>query len=222
MDGDDRAVLSVHGLDLQPGVGAFALRVGSVEVLDHRTLETLRDEAAESIVGVDAHEGLDQADGVGELKLDHLCAALAVGSDIVGQVEQPEERILGGLAGSDIADRVVEVSAGDGFAVKGVDAVLASDVSEPRTEVLDGRERVAVARLHGHGQRLSADFHDHADAVNLRLDRVGLGEDALVGLGQHGRGERGGGRLASADTEVRLAFNHVEDESVEVGVGIGG
>ena len=223
MDGDDGAVLGVHGLDLQPGVGAFALRIGSVGILDHGALEALRDETTEGVVRGQVHERLDELDGTADdiVELGHQGTALAVGADIVGQVEEPEERTLGRVIGADSADGVVEVLPGHGLAVEGEHAVLAGGLGEPLAKVGKGVKRVAVAGLHRHGQRLAADFHDHADAVNLRLDRIGLRQDALVRLGQHGLRKRRLGRLARTDAEARVGLDHAKDEIIQFGVRVG-
>ena len=100
--------------------------------------------------------------------------------------------------------------------------MCAGSVGKPVAKVFNGGKRVAVAGLHADGQSLAADFHDDADAINLRLHRVGLRGDTLVRSGKHSLGQRGLGFLARANAKGRLAFNHVENERVQVGVRVGG
>ena len=220
VDGDDRAVLGVHGLDLEPGVGTLALRVGGGGVLNHRALETLRDEAAEGIVRGQVEERGDERDGVGQDHAGHEATTLGVGADIVGQVEQPEAGGVVAVLGADGAHAVEEVGAGHGLAVEGEHAVQGGQSGEHALEVLDGGKRVAVAGLEHHGQRLAADLDDHADAVNLRLAGEGLGEDALVGLGQHGLRQGGLAGAVRAHLEAGLGFDHLENLGVEVRQGV--
>ena len=82
--------------------------------------------------------------------------------------------------------------------------MLAGDVGEPVAKVCKGVKRVAVAGLHAHGHRLAADFHDYADAVNLRLHCVGRGHDSLVRAGKHSLGQSRLGLLTRTYLEVVL------------------
>ena len=124
------------------------------------------------------------------------------------------------MLGTDGAHAVKEVGAGHGLAVEGEYAVQGGQRREHALEVLDGGERVAVAGLEHDGQRLAADLDDHAHAVNLRLAGEGLGEDAFVGLGQHGRREGSLGGAVRAHLEAGLGFDHLEDLGVEVRQGV--
>ena len=124
------------------------------------------------------------------------------------------------MLGAEGAHAVEEVGAGHGFAVEGEHAVQGGQRGEHALEVLDGRERVAVAGLEHDGQRLAADLDDHAHAVNLRLAGVGLGQDALVGLGQHGLRQGRLGGAMRAHLEAGLGFDGVENLGVQVRQGV--